>query len=301
MSRRLDLVDALIYADGFDCALTLEEVRRYAPVDVETEELRRELSLNPAVEARDGFYVLAGRGGLIDQRPSRIAKARALQRRGRRVARVLRHVPFVRALALTGSLAADDAREAADVDLMVIVAPGRLATTFLFMGPASTILRRRLFCPNFYVSEERMAMPPGNRYVARELGQARCLAGPVANLHRSNPWLAEAFPNAAPPQPGPACGGTIQSVLERALKGRFGDALERRSARLVLARLRAHYAGDVPGEVRDAFMSGTSLRFHAEHTAEHLMARYEARRAEVAEMLESSDPAEEERPSATTS
>ena len=40
MSRQLDLFDALIYADGFDCALNLEEVRRYSLVEVEHDELR---------------------------------------------------------------------------------------------------------------------------------------------------------------------------------------------------------------------------------------------------------------------
>lgn len=294
MSRRLDLIDGLIYADVFDCALTLEEVRRYGQVGIEATELRRELSLNPAVESRGGLYALAGRPDLIDERPGRMARARWLQRRGRRVARVLRHLPFVRVLALTGSLAADDAREAADVDLMVVVAPGRLATAFMLMGPASTLLRRRLFCPNYYVSEERMAMAPANRYVARELIQARCLAGPVAGLHRSNPWLAEAFPNAGPPDPGLPGGGAIQRAMERPLGGSFGDAVERLAARVARSRLRAHYGGRVPAEVFDAFHAGVSLRFHADHTGEQLLARYEARCAEVAEMLK-------EIPSATTS
>jgi predicted nucleotidyltransferase len=286
VSRRLDLVDALIYADGFDCALTLDEVRRYGPVDIEAEELRRELSLHPAVEGREGLYTLAGRGHLIDQRPDRIARARALQRRSRRVARVLRHLPFVRALVLTGSLAADDAREAADVDLMIVVSSGRLATAFLLMGPASTILRRRLFCPNYYLSEDQMALAPANRYVARELVQARCLAGSAAGLRRSNPWLADAFPNAGSPAPGLAGGGTIQRAMELPLRGRFGDALERIAARVARSRLRAHYRGRVPAEVFEAFGSGVSLRFHAGHTAERLLARYEVRCAEVALMLE---------------
>ncbi len=295
MSRRLDVIDALIYADVFDCALTLEEIRRYGPLPIDDGELRDELAGHPAVVARDELFALVDRADLIDERPGRIAKARALQRRGGRVARVLRHLPFVRGLALTGSLAADDARVAADVDLMVIVAPRRLATTFLLMGPASTLLRRRLFCPNYYLSEDRLEIEPANRYVARELVQARCLAGSMTGLERSNSWLSERFPNAHPSDSQMPGGGLIQRIFERPLRGEIGDALERLAVRVAHSRLRAHYRGDVPGDVAGALSRGVALRFHGHHAEENILARYEARRAQVAEMLA------KELPSATTS
>jgi predicted nucleotidyltransferase len=289
MSRRLELLDGVIYADAFDCALTLEEVWRYARLRIDQDDLRRELRDDPAVVGRDGLYALADRPHLIEQRPERIARARALQQRGRRVARVLRHLPFVRALALTGSVAADDAHDAADVDLLVIVAPEKLGTAFLLMGPVSTLLRRRLFCPNYYVCEGRLAMAPGNPYVARELMQARCLAGPIAGLHESNPWLAETFPNAAGAGPGLSPGGRLQRAQELALRGRLGDAVERLGAWAARSRLRAHYATggrSVPLDVSAALDAGTSLRFHGRHRREATVARYLERRTQVAEMAD---------------
>jgi predicted nucleotidyltransferase len=285
VSRQLELVDALIYADGFDCALTLDEIRRYGPVEIDAGELREELERHPAVAGRDSLYALVDRGHLIDERPARMARARALQRRGRRVARVLRHLPFVRMLALTGSLAADDARGTADVDLMVIAAPGRLATTFLLMGPASSLLRRRLFCPNYYLSEDRLEIEPANRYVAQELAQARCLAGRATGLRRANSWLAEHFPNARPSEPELPGGGIAQRVIKRPLRGRIGDAVERFAARVARSRLVAHYGGNVPKEVADGLSSGAALRFHGHHTDRSIVDRYEARRAQVAAML----------------
>lgn len=295
MSRRLDLLDALVYADAFDCALTLDEVWRYSRVRIGRDELRRELAEDPvlssAVVARDGLYSLADRPELIGERPRRMARARALQRRGRRVAWVLRHFPFVRALALTGSLAADDARDSADVDLLVILAPGRLATAFLLMGPPASVLRQRLFCPNYYVTEGRLEMAPGDPYVARELVQARCLAGTTAGLHESNPWLSETFPNAVRGESGLPVGGLLQRALELPLRGRFGDAVERFAVRVARSRLRAHYASGgapVPEDVSATVDAGASLRFHGHHAAESMVSRYAARRAEVAAILESS-------------
>jgi len=209
----------------------------------------------------------------------------------------------VRALALTGSLAADDARDGADVDLLVIVAPGRLATAFLLMGVPARLLRQRLFCPNYYVTEGRLGIAPGNPYVARELVQARCLVGRTESLHDSNPWLADLFPNAGHGDPGQTPGGLLQRALELPLRGRLGDALERIAARVARARLRAHYAtcaAEVPREVEGAFETGISLRFHGHHAGSAMVARYEARRAEVAATLDGS-AALKGKPSATTS
>ena len=293
MSRRLDLLDALVYADGFDCALTLEEVRRYARAKIGREQLRAELANDPAlagaVAQRGGLYALADRPGLIDQRPRRIARARTLQRRGRRVAQLLRHLPFVRGLALTGSVAVDDAREGADVDLLVIAARGRLATLFLLMAPAARLLRGRAFCPNYYVVEGRLAMAPQSPYVARELVQTRCLAGSTTGLRDSNPWLAMMFPNAGAGEAGLPLGGNLQRSLEKALRGHLGDRVERIATRVAGWRLRVHYAAagvPVPKGAVELLDAGTSLSFHALHAGESIVARYSARRDQVAQMLE---------------
>jgi hypothetical protein len=131
-----------------------------------------------------------------------------------------------------------------------------------------------------------MRIDPANRYVTRELAQARCLAGPLGELYRSNPWLPEAFPNAGPPDPGLPGGGALQRALETPLRGRLGDAIERLATRLAHSRLRAHYGTGVPVEIAGALEAGGSLRFHGEHASEGLVGRYEARRAEVARLLE---------------
>src|SRR5207244_8530405 len=107
----------------------------------------------------------------------RIRRSLRLERRARRVARVLRHVPFVRGLVLTGSVSADDASEHADIDLLIIVAQDRLGTAFLVLGPTSRLLGRRLFCPNWYVREGCLDIVPRSPYIAREFAQARSLVG----------------------------------------------------------------------------------------------------------------------------
>jgi predicted nucleotidyltransferase len=286
VSDRLDLLDALVYGDVFDCAVTLDELWRYARAAVEREELRRRLRGDPLVTERDGLYCLAGRDELLDRRPERMRRSARLERRARRVARVLRHAPFVRGLSLTGSAAAGDAGEADDVDLFVTVAAGRLGSAFLVLGGLSRLVGRKVFCPNYYVCEGRLELGPENLYLARELAQARPLAGDGASLWRANPWLEETFPNATAPVDRRPVPTRVQRVLEALLPAAF----ERWARGVARARLAAHY-GSVPADVEEAFTAGAALRFHGSGVAARTLERYAARRAQLAARIEREVPA----------
>src|SRR2546423_1662260 len=173
MDERLDLIDGVVYADLFDCAATADEVWRYCRRPVPRAELLDRLRTDPGLTAvireRDRPYCLRGREALLGTRVGRRRRALVLRRRARRVARVLQHAPFVRGLLLTGSAAAADAGPDADLDLLIIVAPRRLATSFLLLGSLARLLGRSVLCPNQYRTEDHLALEPGDVYVAHEL------------------------------------------------------------------------------------------------------------------------------------
>jgi predicted nucleotidyltransferase len=292
--QRVNLLDGLIYADVFNCAPTLDELWRYSRVSIDREVLARKLREDPLlgriVLERDGLYCLDDRPTLPRGRRERIDRARALSRRGRRVARLLRHAPFVRGLALTGSVAADDAGGEADVDMLVTVAPGRIGTVFLLLGSVSRLLRRRLFCPNYYVRPGSLGASPANAYLARELAQL-CDVVTDGEPDPRHAWLGEVFPNARPRpgiEPELRSGTRLQRLLELLLRGALGGRLERVARRIALARLRVHYSSsgeEIPIEVRRGLEAGEALRFHRGHIEERTLRDYQARRAEVASRL----------------
>jgi hypothetical protein len=207
---------------------------------------------------------------------------------------VLQHAPFVRGLVLTGSAAAEDAGPDADLDLMVIVAPRRLAISFLMLGSLARLLGRGVLCPNQYRSEDHLALGPGDVYLARELAQALPLAGRGRDLLASNDWTAALLPNlgsARPSAVAPLPGGRfLQRLVERPLRGRLGDALDRAVGRLAMARVAVHHrrrGSEPPPDVVDAFRAGVELRFHGAPVHGWLLARYPQRRAQVAAELAS--------------
>jgi predicted nucleotidyltransferase len=292
--RRVDLLDGLIYADVFACAPTLDEVWRYSRVSIDRAALASTLSEDPflsrIVIEREGLYCFDDRPALPESRPERIERARALRRRGRRVARLLRHVPFILGLALTGSVAAEDADGDADIDMLVTVAPRRIAIVFLVLGSLSRLLRRRYFCPNYYVCPGGLGSTPANIYRARELAQVCDLVTDGAP-DPCRGWLGQVFPNARPNRTTGSALSTrtrLQRFLEAPLSGALGDRVERFARRVALSRLRIHYSAigeEVPTEVRRSLDAGTALRFHRGHIEERTLGRYRERRAEVASRL----------------
>jgi predicted nucleotidyltransferase len=296
--ERLDLLDAAIYGDVFDCAVTFDELWQFARAPVDRDELRTRVAGDPLLtrSSVDGIdlYCLSDRGELLERRPARARRATLLERRAQRIARVLRHAPFVRGVALTGSAAAGDAGSDDDVDFLIAVAPGRLATAFLVLGSAARVLRRRLGCPNYYVNVSGLAIEPTSVYVAREVAQTRVLVGDADVLRSANPWLGESFPNLeAPTADRPLRAGTRrQRALERPLRGCVGDRLEGWARGIASERLRVHYRGlgqAVPAEVAESFRVGDALRFHGGGVAERTAKQYTARRAAIVRRLEQLD------------
>src|SRR4029453_6705708 len=125
-------------------------------------------------------------------------------RQARRWARFFAAAPFVRMIAVTGSLAVDNAEADCDIDLFVVTEPGRLwlCRAFFFsvaLACNAMGIRPRL-CPNYLVTSRALELETADcdYYVARELAQMIPLWGQVTyeSLRARNAWMIELQPNA---------------------------------------------------------------------------------------------------------
>ena len=195
------ILEALAYSDIFEYPLRLKELHRYLPLYAEVEELKVVLvSLNERVGEKDGFYFLAGREGIVEIRKQRETRSRELMPRAIQYGRILGSLPFVRMVALTGSLAVMNLSKNVDFDYMIVAAPGRVwtARTFALMFNRVTRLFGKTLCPNLIVSENALGWPLHDLYSARELCQTIPITG-VDVYHRlikTNEWAKEFLPNA---------------------------------------------------------------------------------------------------------
>lgn len=248
------------YADLFDFPLDSVEIHRdLVGVAATLEATGRAIDalLAAGTLARDEVYpVLPGRTGLAALRRDRRARATQLWPRARRFGRILARYPFVRLVAVSGSLAAENPDGHADLDYLIVTTPGRLwSVRALAIGLVRLARGTGLeLCPNYLLTTRALAIAPHDLYTAHELLQIVPLSGmeTYRQLLDANAWAAQWLPNryrqAVAATVPPLRAGLGGRVGERALGGSLGDRLERWEARRKRARLGArggHFTEDV--------------------------------------------------------
>jgi len=248
------IYEAVQYADLFDCACTTTEIRRHTAVPLPDETVvaraLRDTPLDDLLAHQEDLVCLRGREELFAVRRRRLDGSRRLWRAARAWARFFAAAPFVRMVAVTGSLAVDNAEADDDIDLFVVTEPMRLwLCRALFFSVALTReargIRPRL-CPNYLVTTRALEQRPADcdYYVARELAQMIPLWGRATyeSVRARNAWMAQFQPNAGPRwgavepvRPG-RVGAAFRHRAEWMLAGPFGDRLERWEAARALPR-----------------------------------------------------------------
>jgi hypothetical protein len=201
--QELAVLRSVVYASLFEYPLTLEQlesslagVRASAPT-IAAWWAASEF-LQATIEHHDGLYFPAGRSDLVDTRSRREALSRELLDRDRQILSVISRMPFVRMVALSGSLAHLNAEGSADLDLFVITAPHRVWSVTLVMLVISRLLGwRKRMCLNYVVSEHAMAIEPEDFFSANQIIHLRPILGHrvFERFVKANAFVRDFYPN----------------------------------------------------------------------------------------------------------
>jgi hypothetical protein len=116
---------------------------------------------------------------------------------------LIARLPFVRMVAVTGSLAMDNVNDNADLDYLIVTEPGRLWLCRALVLALDRFARLRgvRLCPNYLVSQRSLSFTPQNIYIAHELAQMVPLAGMdvYGEIRECNRWMEQFLPNAGGP------------------------------------------------------------------------------------------------------
>ena len=202
------ILETICYADLFDYPLKEEEVRRWIKgrKGVGYTDIRK---ANGVIIHKDSFVFMKGREKILQQRIKREKITKNKLTIAQRIVSVLKFIPTVKLIGVSGSVAMDNAKEEDDIDLFIITS----AKTIWFTRLLTTVVveffseRRRpgdknvknKICLNMFVDEQFLSMPKKNLYTAHEVCQLRVLFDRDNTYQEflvANSWVKKYLPNA---------------------------------------------------------------------------------------------------------
>jgi predicted nucleotidyltransferase len=205
----------------------------------------------------DRFYTLKNDQYLIARRNEGNKKAQELIRIAEKVGSILIRFPYVRGIAISGSLSKNFADEQSDIDLFIITEENRLwiARTIMHFFKKLTFLvnKEHLFCMNYFIDMQQLEIAEKNAYTAIEVGTLIPLQGDLVfeKFYAANAWTRCYLPNkhmriaTAKPIKSSLLKRAFEYVFNNSLGNSIDDALmtitaSRWSKKTLLKKLNSH-------------------------------------------------------------
>ncbi len=215
------IIRTLVYYDLFDYPLTVEELWRWlypatplqlpiSQADIETALVSD--SIKHRIQRSGAYVLLTGREALVTIRQQRHEFGKKKWRRALTGAQFLEIVPFVKLVAVSNTLAIDNAKVTSDIDYVIVTSPGFIWLTRLMVTGVISLLGLRRhdakiqdrICLSFYVSREAMnfekiaAIPddPHRLFLTAQIVPLMNDDETYQSFRTANSWVNNRLPNA---------------------------------------------------------------------------------------------------------
>lgn len=234
---RKDILATLAYFNMFDYPLKKNEIFLFLGHCNDYREFEQALTnllKDSAVFKMADFYSLQNDFKLAIRRFSGNEKAISMLKKAEKAAAIISAFPFVRGVAVSGSLSKYFADEQSDIDFFIITQANRLwiARTLLHIFKKLTFIVRRqgYFCMNYFIDEKDPVIMEKNIYTAMEVATVLPLRdnGIFDQFFKANSWACVFFPNKFLHTPLVKNTGNswIKSLTEKSLNNRLGNLLD---------------------------------------------------------------------------
>src|SRR3989344_2467376 len=128
------VIKTVCYADVFDYPLTLREItKRLIECNGSFYKVKKALAKNKSISFKNGFYFLKGRDAIVSLRKKRVMWSGKKRKIACQMAYLLRFIPSVKLVGISGGLAIDNCARSDDIDLFIICSRNLLWTTRLIV------------------------------------------------------------------------------------------------------------------------------------------------------------------------
>ncbi len=313
------IISTLLYYHFLDRPLTCVELFKLLKADESVHDLsfgnfvaklKNSDILRSVLNQFRGFYFFKEANPLsfFTLRQKRAKISHLKWKRVKKIAKVLQAVPFLEMVGVTGSLSIDNAKPESDLDLLIILKPGRLWLSRLTATAFLTIFRWRRHhektkdrvCLNCYLANSSFAITseikPHDFHSAQEYGRLIPLweakKSYFVNFQKANLWIKNLLIN-YPWTNSPnfktissnALACSIRKIFEYLLSGSLGNYLENKLGRWQTKRIESKIRNGEPAD--QIYFSDDCLMFHPHSKSLQLLAQHDAK---LKELLASIDP-----------
>ncbi len=205
-------IASIYYHDIFDYPMTLKELTKWsAGKKVDVNNLSEEIA-GSQIKTSEGLLYIKGREKITIKRLMRHSASTKKIEIAKNAVKLIKKIPTVKAVCITGALAMKNADENSDIDLMVITKKGALWATRLAVYTLIKLYgiptrkprekhEKDKLCLNIWLDETSLVWPKKERnvFIAHELAQIVPLVNKekaYEDLLAKNSWIKDYWPNA---------------------------------------------------------------------------------------------------------
>jgi hypothetical protein len=236
-SIKKDILATIAYFNMFDYPLKKNEIFLFLGHCDDFSEFERALNFltNDSVIFKIGeYYSLHNNFALALKRQNGYEKAIHMLKKGEKAAKLISAFPFIKGVAISGSLSKYFADDRTDIDFFIITAPNRLwiARTFLHLFKKLTYLlnMQDLFCMNYFIDESEPVILEKNIFTATEVATILPVQGVEAFelFFKANGWTKNFLPNRSIylPEIKEIKKTWLKYLTEKLLDNSVGDSLD---------------------------------------------------------------------------
>ena len=233
-----DACQTLAYFKIFNYPLLKEEIKKYSKVGNDIDES----FLSTFKVDGNNYYGWKLNKENVQKRVLGGIEAEKRLKKGLKRAKFIGKFPFIKSVAISGSLSKGYMEKNSDIDFFIITEPGRLwvARTLLVAYKKIFLLNsRKAFCVNYFVDTNHLEIEEKNRFTATEIVTLIPSYGTdiFQKFSQANEWAYQSFPRQKH--------GTLEVPYKRKgakkfnewiLGGRLGEALDARFMKMTFKR-----------------------------------------------------------------
>jgi hypothetical protein len=286
------IFQTLAYFDIADFPLTQEELYHYLwqPPSLTYEEFVQQLSnllpFFPTVTTRWGYYFLAGRENIVERRRQSVVPTDLKLYKARRIMNYIAWVPFLKAVFISSSVAAQTAHEHSDIDFFIITNPQHI---WLVRFMTNLILRlgglriygknkKDRICLCFFIDSEHHDLSSWRTHYddihfAYWLHQMAPLYDPENEYEKfvaANIWTRELLPYIYTPSVSPEFTKEkrrmLKTISEKFLHGSLGNLGEKLTQKIQWLKLKSSLKEKAAQNNKEVVITAGVLKFHEHDT-----------------------------------